>query len=146
MRICLPDVNVLIALHDPLHSGYERAHQWFNGDGQHGWATCPLTENGFVRITCQPHYQNGINTASEALLILDNMTSRHAAGHQFWHDSPSLRDQSLFMVSAIASHKQITDVYLLGLCQQNGGPLVTLDTGITVQGIVAPDADLLHIL
>ena len=51
MRICLPDINVLIALHDPKHTGHDTAHEWFAQEGQHGWATCPLTENGGTLVT-----------------------------------------------------------------------------------------------
>jgi predicted nucleic acid-binding protein len=46
----LPDVNVLIALFDPAHIHHEPAHTWFAVACEDGWATCPLTENGFLRV------------------------------------------------------------------------------------------------
>jgi toxin-antitoxin system PIN domain toxin len=145
-RICLPDVNVMIALHDPAHSDHDKAHRWFMADGRFGWATCPLTENGFARVLSQPRYPNHVGSVSIALDILDNMLLKYAATHQFWPDSSSLRDQTLFRASSIAGPKQITDVYLLGLCQKNEGTLVTLDTGITVAAIVVPGDGILRVL
>lgn len=60
MRICLPDVNVLIALHDPQHVGHDKAHEWFQADGRHGWAIYPLTGNGFVRVLTQTQYPHQV--------------------------------------------------------------------------------------
>src|SRR3954451_11749329 len=130
MRIHLPDVNVLIALHDETHQGYERAHRWFLNEAHLGWATCPLTENGFVRILSQPALPNNVGSPSEAMTYLIDMLVAHGATHQFWPDSASLCDPTLFRPEEIAGHRQITDVYLLGLCQRNSGTLVTLDAAI----------------
>jgi toxin-antitoxin system PIN domain toxin len=146
VRICLPDVNVLIALHDPAHQDHDKAHEWFTTEGQQGWATCPLTENGFVRVLSQPNYCNNVGSPSVALHILENMVSAYAKSHQFWHDSPSLRDGTLFHSSYIIGPKQITDIYLLGLCQQNGGSLITFDTRVNIAPIVAPHSNILRIL
>jgi len=144
MRIQLPDVNVLIALHDQTHQGYERAHRWFTGEGHLGWATCPLTENGFIRILSQPALPNNVGTPAQAMTFLDDMREAHGATHHFWPDSVSLCDLTQFRPDIIAGHRQITDVSLLGLCQQNGGTLVTLDAGITVAAIVSPHVDLIR--
>lgn len=146
MRISLPDVNVLIALHDPKHVGHEKAHNWFMSEGQHSWATCPLTENGFVRVFTQTQYPNSVGRVAAALYILENMVQVYSATHYFWHDSVSLRDKTCFMAETIVGPKQITDVYLLGLCQQNAGTLITLDTGITSTTIVETAATLLRFL
>ena len=146
MQICLPDVNILIALHDPKHVGHDKAHEWFDKEGQHGWATCPLTENGFVRVFTQTQYPNNVHGVSTALYILENMVLVYGATHHFWSDSISLRDKTLLNPTIVAGPKQITDLYLLGLCQQNSGTLVTLDTRITTTAIVSPHSDLLHIL
>ena len=56
------DVNVLIARFDPAHVHHERAHRWWKLNKTSGWASCPLTENGFVRILSQPKYPNTIPT------------------------------------------------------------------------------------
>jgi len=144
MRIQLPDVNVLIALHDATHQGHERAHQWFTNEGRLGWATCPLTENGFIRIFSQPALPNNVGTPAAAMTYLDEMRAAHGATHSFWPDSVSLCDRTLFRPEAIAGPRQITDVYVLGLCQQNGGTLATLDAAITVTAIVSPHVDLIR--
>ncbi len=107
---------------------------------------CPLTENGFVRVLSQPSYPNNVGRVSIAVRMLENMKSTHAGGHQFWDDSESLLDNAVFDASTITGPKQITDVYLLGLCQRNGGMLVTLDTRISLISIVAPRPDILRIL
>lgn len=131
MRISLPDVNVLVALHDSTHPGHDASHEWFIQEGQQGWATCPLTENGFVRVFTQTRYPNNVSGVSSALYILENMVQVYGTTHHFWPDSVSLRERTLIHAATIAGPKQITDVYLLGLCQQNGGTLVTLDKTIT---------------
>ncbi len=146
MLIDLPDVNVLIALHNSKHVGHDKAHEWFDTKGKYGWATCPLTENGFARVFTQVQYPNNLQGVSAALYILENMIQVYGATHHFWPDSVNLRDRTLLVPSAIAGPKQITDVYLLALCQQNGGTLVTLDTGIATAAIVSPHPDLLRIL
>ena len=143
-RIQLPDVNVLIALHNPSHIHNERARQWFQAEGQYGWATCSLTENGFVRIFTQIQYPNDAQGAHNVIKLLEDTVRVAGAKHFFWPDSLTLRETPLLLPSAIAGPKQITDIYLLALCQQNGGTLVTLDAGITVSAIVSPHGELLR--
>ena len=146
MRIELPDVNVLLALLDPMHPHHNVANNWYQGVSAIGWATCPLTENGFVRILSSPSYP-GIRLRSEdALAMLETAVVNPVAPHHFWPDSVSLRDRTLISPTAIAGPKQITDIYLLALCQQNGGTLITLDAGITSAAIVSPHPELLRIL
>ena len=146
MRIELPDVNVLLALLDPMHPHHEKANLWYVGAASSGWATCPLTENGFVRILSSPSYPGVRLRVEDALALLETTIANPVVPHHFWSDSVNLRDSTLFTPSAIAGPKQITDVYLLGLCQQNVGTLITLDAGITPTAIVSPHPDLLHIL
>ena len=74
--------------------------------------------------------------------ILNNMITAYHDTHHFWPDSVSLRDEDLFVPSAIAGHRQITDVYLLGLCQRMNGTLVTLDEKISLDAILNPRSDL----
>ena len=99
-----------------------------------------------MRVFTQTQYPNNVVGVSAALYILENMVQVYGATHHLWPDSASLRDRTLFTPSAIVGPKQITDIYLLGLCQQNGGTLVTLDTAITPATIVAPHPDLLRLL
>ncbi len=102
MRVQLPDVNVLVALHDQTHQGYDRAHQWLDSEGKFAWATCPLTENGFVRIFSQSALPNNVGSPAAAMTYLADMIQAHQATHHFWPDSVSLCDRTLFRPEAIA--------------------------------------------
>jgi toxin-antitoxin system PIN domain toxin len=84
----LLDVNVLIALIDPAHVGHEAAHRWFEAQGRKSWATCPLTENGVIRIVSHPNYPGA--PASPAAVVAIVAELRSLAGHIFWPDDISL--------------------------------------------------------
>jgi len=146
MRVQLPDINVLIALHDVAHPHSEAALKWLHEGGKNAWATCPLTENGFVRIYTQTIFQQQANGVFESFFLLDETKQTYQSTHHFWNDSISLSDTGIFTPSKIVGHKQITDVYLLGLCQKNGGTLVTFDTRITTNAIVSPHSELLYVV
>jgi uncharacterized protein len=128
------DVNVLIALFQPDHVHHQRAHQWWEKNQNSGWATCPITENGFVRILSQPKYPLP-QTVPSAIKLL-NM-AKAATDHAFWPDAVSLLDSVQFNAEAFTQHSQITDSYLLALAVKNNGRLVSLDQDIrtaTVHG------------
>jgi len=128
MRALL-DVNALIALLDANHAHHERAHRWFQAEQADGWASCPLTENGVVRIMSHPHYSQIIRrTASE--VIADLHLSTQYTHHQFWPDDLSIRDGLFIRPDRIQGPRQITDIYLLALAVKHGGRLVTFDTAI----------------
>jgi uncharacterized protein len=127
------DVNLLIALFQPDHIHHQRAHQWWEANQNLGWASCPITENGFVRILSQPKYPMP-QTVSAAVKLL-NM-ARESTNHEFWSDSVSLLNPVLFNADAFTHHGQITDSYLLALAFKNNGRLVTLDQDIKTSTIV----------
>jgi toxin-antitoxin system PIN domain toxin len=133
LSIALLDVNVLIALVDSGHHNHEAAHRWFGRNRKYGWATCPLTINGFVRILSNPAYPTVEATPAEAAGALQEMCS--TTDHHFWEDSASLLDESLFRLSAISRHQKVTDAYLLGLAVRNHGLLATFDRSIPVKAI-----------
>lgn len=121
----LLDVNVLIALVDPAHVGHEGIHEWFGRVGHKAFATCPITENGLLRIVGHSKYPNSPgppSTVTNALLAI-----RALAGHAFWPDSISLADGALIDASLLSSHARVTDSYLLALASANKGQLATLD-------------------
>ena len=126
------DVNVLIALFDPDHVHHERAHAWWKGNKASGWASCPLTENGFVRILSQPKYPNAIST-QDAIRRLSQSIGH--GGHEFWVDDVSLTDASVFLSEHMLGRRQITDLYLLALAVRNSGRLVTFDQSIPISAI-----------
>jgi toxin-antitoxin system PIN domain toxin len=128
LTIYLLDINLLLALTDPMHVHHELSHQWFAENGQHAWATCPLTENGFVRIASHPNYPNRPGDVPAVLSILRQVCE--SPGHHFWADELSIL--GILEANAIVTHAQITDVYLLGLAVHKKGKLATLDQRIPV--------------
>lgn len=130
--ISLFDVNVLIALVDGDHLHHETATQIFQETVLDGWATCPITENGFLRILGHPSYPGGPGSPEEARRLL--AAYRAAPGHQFWADDISLTDRSL--IDELPPSKGLTDVYLLALATKHGGKLVTFDQRIDVSLVV----------
>jgi toxin-antitoxin system PIN domain toxin len=126
------DLSVLIALLDDEHVENARAHRWFSENQADGWATCPLTQNGFVRIVSQPRYSSPI-PVTEAFEHLRKATE--AKNHAFWPDDVSLLDKHLIDRSRILGPKQLTDIYLLALAVKHGGRLVTFDRAIPLGAV-----------
>jgi uncharacterized protein len=131
MTTYLLDVNLLLALTDPMHIHHESAHHWFVEKGQQAWATCPLTENGFIRIASHPNYPNRPGDVAAVLAIFRQL--REAPGHRFWPDDISILQ--ILESDLIVTHAQITDVYLLGLAVHKRGKLATLDQRIPVAAV-----------
>ncbi len=131
MRALL-DVNVLIALHDQDHVHHARAASWFTTNAAHGWASCPLTQNGCLRIMAQPAYPQ-----AQTLPVLTTMLQRSTAStfHKLWNNDISLLDSTLFDHGWIHNHKQLNDVYLLGLAVKNRGRMVTFDQRIALAAV-----------
>ncbi|MCU1233851.1 MAG: domain family protein [Candidatus Solibacter sp.] len=133
MSIALLDVNVLVALMDPTHIHHESAHRWLGVNRRRGWATCPITINGCIRILASPAYGTAIANVAEITSLLEIACS--TPDHHFWPDSVSLLDKSLFRPSMLAGHRTITDVYLLGLAVRNHGRLATFDQSISLRAV-----------
>ena len=128
----LLDVNVLIALLEPNHIHHDIAHDWFGDQRQGNWASCPLTQNGFIRIISQRNYGYPMTTASAAAALAAFIAE---TDHEFWPDSISLLDLSHCDATRLASAGQLTDTYLLALAKANGGQLVTLDARLIVNAV-----------
>lgn len=124
----LLDINLLLALTDPMHIHHEAAHRWFAKKGQPSWATCPLTQNGFIRIASHPNYPNRPGEVPAVTAILRQLCA--AQGHQFWAEDISILE--ILEPTAIITHAQITDIYLAGLAVHKNGKLATLDQHIPV--------------
>jgi toxin-antitoxin system PIN domain toxin len=133
MRALL-DINVLLALLDEDHGFHDRAHAWFGHHVSLGWASCPLTENGLVRIRSHPHY-HPVNRRSPSDVIAALGTFVSSGNHEFWPDLPTLRDPTRFDPSRILGPRQITDLYLLALATDRGGRLVTFDEGLNLAAV-----------
>jgi len=144
MTPALLDVNVLISLFDPAHLNHEDAHLWFGRNRKRGWATCPVTINGCVRVLSNPAYPTVEATPAEVISRLRVLCA--SAGHQFWTDEVSLLDESLFRAPMIGGHQKITDAYLLGLSVRHSGRLVTFDRAIPVKAVVGATSGCLEVL
>jgi toxin-antitoxin system PIN domain toxin len=132
-RVALLDVNVLIALFNEHHVHHEPAHDWFGDHRGNRWATCPLTENAFIRILGDPAPRQALVPLSVLSGHLDRFCRDEH--HEFWPDAVSMRDDTLFTMSRVRGHRQLTDVYLLGLAVKRGGRLVTFDQSIPVGAV-----------
>ena len=139
----LLDVNVLIALFDAGHVHHETAHDWFADNRASGWATCPMTENGFLRILAHP--RAAVET-DRATLLASLRTFCGSGHHTFWADTVSFRDKTLFNPSVTLTHGQLTDVYLLGLATRLRGRLATFDGGIPLKAIRGATPDTLAVI
>ena len=128
MKGYLLDTNVLIALLWPSHAQHDLAVKWFGRHRAKGWATCPLTEAGFVRIVSNPAFSRDAVTPREAASLLAANTA--ASDHTFWPDQIPFAEASAFAGARLVGHQQVTDAYLLGLALLRGGVLATLDQRI----------------
>lgn len=135
MRALL-DVNFMIALLDPDHVFHERAHEWWEANFRGGWASCPLTENGVVRIMSHSSYSRKTQfTPSELIDRLRQFATQ--TDHEFWPDEISVRDEQIFDVERLHSSLLLTDTYLLALATKRSGQLVTFDQGIVLSAVKA---------
>ena len=108
----LLDVNVLIALIDPAHEFHTAAHTWFQRNRHYGWATCPITENGCLRILSKPGYPFPGLTVPMVRDILARLVE--SEGHRFWPDAVSILEPNGFELAG-AGPKNLTHLYLLRL-------------------------------
>ena len=142
--VALLDVNLLVALFDPDHIHHDLAHDWFEDHHQYGWATCPITENGFVRVLSNPAYGATVTRPAAIVERLAQFcSSKH---HVFWPNAVSLADSEIFAPAMIRGHRQVTDVYLLGLAKKMGGCLVTFDRTIPLGAVAGATQSMLAIV
>lgn len=126
--VCLLDVNMMIALAWPSHVHHHKAQAWFSKNASLGWATCPLTQSAFVRISSNQKIIPDAVTPKEALALLEDVV-KHPS-HTFWTDDISILEDHI-PSDLLVGHRQVTDAYLLGLAIRHGGRLVTLDKGVS---------------
>lgn len=142
MRALL-DVNVMIALLDADHVHDETAWGWFDSNIESGWATCPITQNGCLRIMSQPGYPNHFSSAEVADHLRTATNTRH---HEFWPDSVSILDQQSIDWQRIIGPKQLIDVYLLALAVKNSGRFVTFDKKVTTSLVIGAGSEQYEII
>ena len=142
MRALL-DVNVLVALLDAGHLHHAEATHWLALHAKLGWASCPLTQNGCLRILSLGSYPNVQPTA----VVAERLARAMAAGsHVFWPDSVSLLEPGVLRWDRVLTSRQVTDTYLLALAAAHGGRLVTFDRGISIEAVPLASKKHLHTL
>ncbi len=134
MNAFLLDVNVLIALIDPTHLEHDRAHNWFAEHAMANWATCPITENGVLRIVSNPRYPNSQGSPAAVATLLTQL--RALPGHNFWPDDLSLLNPRHIDPTRLLESTQITDSYLLALAHTHGGRLATFDRRLNTNAVL----------
>lgn len=131
MRALL-DVNVLIALLDENHADHEVVSAWFTAHIGQGWASCPLTQNGCVRILSQPRYPNALDTAQAVARLRVAVSTPH---HLFIADDISLLNDAVVDRQKLLGPRKLTDIYLLALAVAHGARLVTLDKSVPLAAV-----------
>jgi len=126
MKAALLDVNVLLALAWPNHQHHAAAHGWFRREGHHGWATCALTQLGFVRLSSNPAYTAAAVTPAQAANLLRRLVAHR--GHRYWESLPA-PDPAMF--GHVLGHQQVQDAYLVRLAERHRGRLATFDGRLT---------------
>ncbi|TIS53521.1 TA system VapC family ribonuclease toxin [Mesorhizobium sp.] len=129
----LLDVNVLIALIDPGHVAHDDAHGWFEATGHAAWATCPVTENGVIRIVGNPKYPNCPGSPAVVAQIVAKL--RALPGHSFWPDDVSLVGSGDIDAAKILTSAQVTDTYLLALAKAHSGHLASFDRKLSAAAV-----------
>lgn len=143
MSRALLDINVLIALLDSDHADHRRAHDWLEGGIAHGWASCPITQNGFVRILSQPRYPSPV-----AVGVAIELLQRACASdlHEFWPDEVSLLNSGVVDPVRLHGPRQVTDAYLLALAVARGGRFVTFDQTVPLTAVPGATDAHLHVV
>ncbi len=143
MRRALLDVNVLLALLDADHVDHDRASAWLDDEIDGGWASCPITQNGFVRIVSQPRYPSPV-TSREAVERLSQACDTHH--HKFWPCDVSLLDARVVDRERVHGPRQITDAYLLALATAHEGRFVTFDQSLALSAVLGATDENLTVL
>ena len=138
----LLDVSVLISLLDANHEHHGAAMGWWN-ENEDSWASCPITQNGYLRIVTQQRYPNTISV-NEAIQKLTQAVSTPA--HRFLSDDISLLDKRLVAHQHIQGPKQMTDIYLVALSVSNGARFVTLDKSVSHVAVTQASHASVHVI
>jgi uncharacterized protein len=133
LRRALLDINVLVALLDLDHAHHRRAKSWLQREAASGWASCPLTENGCVRVMSQSKYPSPLPTGEVIKRLRDAAATSY---HEFWPDDLSILDQTVVDNARIHGPKQVTDVYLLALAVKQAGRFVTFDGSVPLSAVL----------
>jgi toxin-antitoxin system PIN domain toxin len=123
--VSLLDVNVLLALAWPNHQHHALAEAWFLRQARSGWATCALTELGFVRLSSNPAYSRNAVSPLDAIELLSQL--RELGKHHFWKALPSVLELERL---PLAGHQQLNDALLVVQAEQQQGRVITFDAAL----------------
>ncbi len=132
MKRLLLDVNVLIALLDSDHTHHASTVRWFARHGSGGWASCPLTQNGCLRVMSNPSYPNFLPVPAVRERLAEACSTPL---HVFWPDDLSLLDDAIVEPSRLYGSGQLTDIYLVALAVHRQGQLVTFDRSLPFEAV-----------
>lgn len=139
----LYDVNLLLALFDEEHTLHNRASAFHLKQEPFGWATCAITENGFLRIISQPSYTNPI----PILPATERLREAKSAPYTYYFSCDlSVSDASHFNIERVLGPKMLTDVYLLALAVANQARFVTFDRRISIEAVIGAKPEHLVVL
>ena len=128
MKTALLDLNILTALLWPAHEHHAAAHEWFGGRTRAAWASCPLTELGFVRLVSNPAFSRDALSPADAVAVLaENLVDPR---HEFWPDSIAVPEATKGVDAMLTGHRQVTDAYLIALAERRKGVVATFDRGL----------------
>lgn len=142
MRALL-DVNVLIALLDSQHTFHRSATNWLELNLQHGWASCPITQNGCIRILSQSSYPNSTNATAVAAFLKEAISGNE---HEFWPDDINLAAVEIIDWRHILGSRQVTDAYLLALAVKHNGKFVSFDQNVSLATVMGASKRHMEIL
>ena len=134
MKPGLLDINVLLALAWPTHQHHQDAHAWFHRESKHGWASCALTQLGFVRLSSNPAYTPDAVSPQDAVSLLERLTSH--AKHRFWTDLPPIDVRA---IRHAGGHRQVMDAYLVQIARHYKARVITLDRRLAAHAVAGDD-------
>ena len=128
MKTALLDLNILTALLWPAHEHHAAAHAWFGGRAGAGWATCPVTQLGFVRLVTNPAFSRDALSPTDAVALMAQNVAH--ANHEFWSEDLQVAAAIGSLGAKLQGYRQLTDAYLLALAKHHRGVLATFDRGM----------------
>lgn len=143
MRRALLDINVLLALLDADHVHHRSAQGWLEREIEWGWASCPLTQNGFVRVISQSRYPSPVPVSVAVGLLAQAASTKH---HEFWPDAISVLDLGVVDRTRVHGPRQVTDAYFLALAVANDGRFATFDRSIALSAVHGADESYLAVI
>lgn len=130
MKPELLDVNVLLALAWPNHQHHGAAHRWFEREGKKSWATCAVTELGFVRLSSNTAFTSDAVSPREAAELLRQLCAHPS--HHFWESPPASKPE---IYKSAMGHRQVMDAWLVEVARHNRGRLATLDRNLKAHDV-----------